>query len=199
MQQKQHLFGLNRYTIGLAILLLLAIASSIAIILLPGKETDATTTKQTPIATTVTSEFSFKGATNWRQGPSNKTSMALFYNVHDCFIGVEHKAGAVEIARELQKITEMRTADGDVATALPAAQPTIQTKDGAQQYELHQYAVTGADGGASETYSAQAFGYLPMASGYLEVEAYCDGTEYLPAILPALEAITFQSDGVDKR
>jgi hypothetical protein len=135
------------------------------------------------------SRFSFAGAPEWRKGPSNKTSMALFHG-HDCFVSAEYKPGTVEVSAELEKIKTSLTDMGYTVTTGVTLTNTLQTDQGSKEYELHQYSVTGA-GSAGQVKGGQEYGYLQLSDGYVQIEGHCDSADQLPSTIPALLAIKF--------
>ena len=71
--------------------------------------------------------FSFTGATGWRQGPTNETSMALFGNERKdktsaCFTSIEYHHGTIDVQSEVQKMTEDSNSLGNTITEI-ATQP----------------------------------------------------------------------------
>ena len=191
MKQKHNRIRLNRYTAGLLIFLVVAGASAVVVILY--NRTDAAPAVRPTVGTAVPSQFSFSGTPNWRQGPTNKTSMALFHNIRDsCFTSVEHKTGTVDAGAELQKTQASLTSEGYTITPGSTQTLTMQTNTGSKQYELQQSAVT-TPAGASTLMGGQEFGYLQLTNGYLKIYGYCETAEELSATIPALQAIKFDS------
>lgn len=188
MPQNHKHFILNRY--GAGILLFLVIAAVSAVVITKYNHTDAAPSSKSGVGAAVPSQFSFMGTAGWWQGATNKTSMALFHNPHDCFTSIEHKMGIVDAAAELQKTQASLTNDGYMVTPGGVQTLTIQTKTGPQQYELHQSSVA-TSAGAQPLEGGQEFGYLQLSNGYLKVMGYCDTADELPATLPALQAIKF--------
>lgn len=134
------------------------------------------------------SRFSFTGTDGWRQGPTNGTSMALFQNGQGCFASVEYKKGMVDVAAEREKQQSNDAKVGVTSTQIGSLAVTLQSDDGQKQYQLHQYSASGEVAG-QKIKGGQAFGYLQLTDGYLEVEAHCDTADQLPSTIPALRAI----------
>lgn len=190
MKQKISLIKFNKYTIGSSIFI--AIAAISTVVILPHNHTEAASPAKPAVGAAVPSQFKFTGANGWWQGATNKTSMALFHKTDGCFTSVEHKSGMVDTAAELQKQYDMQTRGGYTVTPGNTQTLTIQTVAGQEKYDLHQSSVTGTgDGGKVK--GGQEFGYVQLPSGYIKVMGYCDTPDQLPATLPALQAIKFDS------
>lgn len=191
MEQEPKHHVINRYTIGVSIILIAAIAAA-TILVLKHNLVEAAPSKP-PIGAAVPSQFSFAGAGGWWQGATNHTSMAVFHRVEDgCFVSAQHKSGAVNGTAEIQKANATLSSQGYIV--LPASTQTLmlQTNDGPRQYDLVQSSVT-SPSGVSKVMGGQEFGYLQLADGYLYIMGYCDTAAELPATIPALQAITFDS------
>ena len=191
MQQKHYHFKLNRYTTGTLVLLIIAVVSAVLVIQL--NRTDAAPAVKPAIGAAVPSQFSFNGAIDWRQGPTNKTSMALFHNISDsCFTSAEHYLGTVDVGTELQKSQTSLMSQGYTVTPGSTQTLTIQTNTGPQKYELQQSSVT-TPAGASKILGGNELGYLQLTNGYLKIYGNCETAEELSATIPALQAIKFDS------
>lgn len=188
-QDKSHLI-LNRYAVGILATLII-VAASVAIAT-RHNHTNAAPIPKSSLSGPVQSQFSFSAnsAPNWRKGPSNKTSLALFYNPYDCFTSVEYKSGTVNIAAELRKSQVDLDGSGYTSTPGTILPVTLRTDTGRQQYKLQQYIVTGT-GSLGKPYGGHEFGYLQLSGGYVKIEGYCDTVTHLSATIPALEAIKF--------
>ncbi|MEO6761606.1 MAG: hypothetical protein ABI220_04505 [Candidatus Saccharimonadales bacterium] len=195
MKQKLVHKIINCYTLsGLAILVIAAVLFTV--FTMKHSTTNAALTPKTNSQlaqkTPGNPQFSFDstGVTGWKQGPRDKISMALFYHPTDCFISVEHKSGTVDVAAALSKLETGWTGSGNAASEVGTPKVTLQTNSGQQQYDLHQYSITGPEG-ASKLYSGEEFGYIQLDNGYIKIEGYCKPGDQLPATIPALEAIKF--------
>ena len=189
MNQKHNRIRLNRYTVG--ILVFLVVTATCAVVVMRHNRTDAGPAVKPAVGAAVPSQFSFSGTPNWRQGPTNKTSMALFHNIRDsCFTSTEHYAGTVDAAAELQKAEASLTSRGYTVTPGSTRTLTIQTNTGPQQYELKQSSVI-TPSSASKLMGGQEFGYLQLTNGYLKIYGYCETAEQLAATIPALQAVKF--------
>lgn len=91
---------------------------------------------------------------------------------------------------ELQKSEDGLVSAGYTTTPGSILAVTLQTGTGEQQYQLHQYSVTGT-GSAGKPYGGHEFGYLQLPKGYIKVQGWCDTTEHLAATIPALQAVKF--------
>jgi len=134
--------------------------------------------------------FSFTGATDWRQGPSNETSMALFgkaraNSTSACFVSAEYKPGIVDIAAALQEQQDFFKVTGGTMTQIATVTNTLQTSDGEKQYELRQYTV---DGGNEKVMGGLELGYLQLKDGYIKLDGHCETVEELVTTIPALQA-----------
>ena len=186
MIQKQKHSILNRYTIG--ILLLLVAAAISALVVTKHNRTDAAPSLKPGIGAAVPSQFSFAGTIGWWQGATNKTSMALFHNGDSCFTSVQHINGTADIAAELQKLQVSQAGEGGTATPGAVLAATLQTKSGPEQYELHQYTLTNP---GMDILHGLELGYLQLPGSYVKIEGHCDTADELSATIPALQAITF--------
>lgn len=155
----------------------------------PDTSSPATSTVNTP-SQTDSSRFSFSGAPNWRKGPSNATSMALFHT-NGCFTSLEYKTGVVNPVTALEKI------QADLVsmnyTVSPGGTVTTSLKTDGQdlQFQLNQYSVTGK-GSGGEVKGGQEFGYLQLTKGYIEVKGFCDTADLLSTSAEALQAVEYK-------
>ncbi|HET6622481.1 MAG TPA: hypothetical protein VFG56_00935 [Candidatus Saccharimonadales bacterium] len=179
----------GRYTV-IILALLAIIATVFAVVVTERGGGEAASSAAPESSETHEPRFLFGGATGWRKGPSNETSLALFGPNHDCFASVQYKDGSIAADKaERQKTDKYFSDRGYVATTIDTAPMTMRTTDGQQNYELHQSAVA-TPAGADKVKGGQEFGYLQLSSDhYLFVEGYCDTAEQLPTTIPALKAI----------
>lgn len=191
MEQKCERRAVNRYTIVISLVFVMAIAAA-TVLILKHSLVEAATPKP-PVGAAVPSKFSFAGVDGWWQGATNHTSMAVFHRTDGCFVSGEYKSGTVNAVAEIQKSNATLSSQG--YTILPIATKTlmIQTSDGPQKYDLEQFSVASPSGG-SKVMGGQEFGYLQLSDGYLYIMGYCDTPEQLPATIPALNAMTFNSE-----
>jgi len=192
MQQKHKLSIFNRYTVGTLAVLIIAAAIYSVLVIKPG--THDTTAPTKPVTGAATpSEFTFTGAAGWYKGPTNKTSMALFSDDqdHSCFTSIEHKTGTVNVTAKLQNQHDDLSASGGTMTPVDTPTATIVTKTGTQQYELHQFSLTG--GSDAQLMGGLELGYLQLAAGegYLVMQGHCNTADQLPTTIPALQAYRF--------
>jgi len=154
--------------------------------------TDAAPPLKPKIGTAVPSEFKFTGATDWWQGATNKTSMALFHTLQDgCFVSVQYKTGSIAADQtNFQKTEDQLTSAGHVITPVATKVMTVQTNSGSKQYQLQQSSVTSPTG-TSQVLGGQEFGYIQLSNGYLYIEGYCNASTELASTIPALQAVTF--------
>lgn len=150
-----------------------------------------------PIAkTSIDSDFSFTGTSDWRQGPMNQTSIALFSNdtTSSCFVSAEFKQGPADISGRLSAIkTQLAALGGKYTTAeLETKTLTMHTPSGQKQYDLHQLAVTTLPG-AEKVMGGQQYGDIQLESGHIEVMGQCNDPENLLGNIPALQAIKFDT------
>lgn len=187
MKQKHNRLSLSRYTVGMLAILIVVVAACSAV----GIEHNITEAAPSvkPAAVTVKPLFSFAGASGWWQGATNQTSMALFHSAEDCFTSVEYKSGTVDASTELQKTKTLLTSMGYAVTLDNTQSLALHVSaDSKQQYQLHQYAVTGA-GSAGKVEGGQEYGYLQLSSGYVKIEGNCDNPTELTSTIPALQAV----------
>jgi hypothetical protein len=146
------------------------------------------------------SMFSFAGATDWRMGPRNGTSMALFGKrdadgMSPCFTSVLYTPGSIDIATKLEQTESlaMGTGDGSTTTTPLGTQTlTMQTTEGKRQYSLDQFKVASPPG-QDHLMEGQEFGYLQLTNGYIKITGNCETADGLTTTIPALQAITFDS------
>lgn len=188
MKQGQRHNVVNRYTVSTLIVLILAV---LAFVVLSTRDNSVASSAPQEVSSTKPTEsmFSFIGASGWRQGPTNETSMALFHG-HDCFTSVEYKIGTVDVTAELDKIQSNLKSMDYVSESTATLTTTLRFGAGQEQYQLHQYSVTGT-GSAGPVKGGQEFGYLQLTNGYLKIEGYCDTVGQLPVTIPALQAIIY--------
>lgn len=139
------------------------------------------------------SMFAFTGADNWRKGPSNKTSIALFNNADTggespCFASTEYYEGAIDVTVELQKNQQTLRNSGYEVTPFSTKTLAMRTPGGDRQYELHLSSVASPDG-LHKVMGGNALGYLQLLDGYLKIYGNCNKAEELPRVFPALEAV----------
>lgn len=187
MNQKNKHTMINRYTLGISAILIGAVVTY-GVLSFKNSTTEAASPKSDTTQSTE-SYFSFTGTDGWRQGPTNKTSMALFHG-HDCFVAVEYKDGTVDVTAEIDRIQAGLVKMGYTSLAGAVLTVPSQSSEGHQQYRLHQYSVAGS-GSTGQIKGGQEFGYLQFQDGYVEVEGYCDTADQLPTTLPALKAVKF--------
>jgi hypothetical protein len=188
MAYKQKRYGLShRSVVGLLILAILL--SFTGVFVLGHTLTEAVAPKPV-IMPPVISQFSFTGASDWTQGPSNNTSMALFESGGDCFVSIQLKTGVVDAPSELQKQQALLTTQGYTVTQGPTKSISIQTSSGNQHYTLYQSSVA-TPAGDSDLEGGQEFGYLQLSTSYLYLQGYCNTASQLPGTISALEAFRF--------
>lgn len=138
-------------------------------------------------------EFSFDSsvATTWRQGPTDKVSMAIFDKdeTTGCWMSIEHKSGIVDEAAELKKIEANWPNAGLSATKYADVPMILKTKKGDVSYTLHQYSAVSTTG--EKALGGQEFAYFKLPNGYAKVQGYCSEVEKLATMTPALQAVTF--------
>jgi hypothetical protein len=188
-----HFTRKHHITLSLGILIAIAMAGSF-IFVNEHNHTDAAPSLKPKVGAAVPSEFKFTGAINWWQGATNKTSMALFHTLQDgCFVSAQRKTGTIATDQaSFQKTEDQLMTAGHTITPVATQTMTIQTDSGSRQYQLQQSSVT-SPAGTSQVLGGQEFGYLPLSSGYLYIEGYCNTSAELAATIPALQAVTFNS------
>ena len=154
------------------------------------KHTDAAPKAVEKTGAAVPSEFKTKGVDGWWQGATNKTSMVLFQNSHDCFVSAQHDAGSVDIPIQLEKQRKLMTDAGYTFTELPTIPMTIQTSSGQLAYDLYQFAAD-APANADPIMKGQAYGYIPLTNGYIKVFTDCNTPEQLPSTITAFQSLLF--------
>lgn len=151
--------------------------------------TDVAAVTEEPGVNITSSRFTFSGVNDWRQGPTNKTSMVLFYG-HDCFVLAKYDAGSIDIDAALEKHRDNLTSTGYNISLLATRSIDVDVSGKVKQFELNQYDA-GGNGGAGKIKEGQELGYLQLSDGYIEIEGYCDTADQLPSTISAIEAIRF--------
>jgi len=166
------------------------VVAACGVVALRRNHTDAAASMKPGIGATVPSQFSTSGTPGWWQGATNKTSMALFQNTHDCFVSVQYYGGTVDAASELQKLSASQAGTGGSSTPSATLPMTLQTSSGQRQYDLHQYSLTSGDGEA--LMRGLELGYVQLAGGYVKVEGHCNTPDQLAATTSALQSVMFK-------
>ncbi len=186
MKSKDRKLKLGRNSI-FGLILILIIAATVV----TSMHKDAALAPEIKTAADVSvSKFSFLGSSGWTQGPTNRTSLALFKIDHECFTSVEYKSGIVNANDELHKTETSLAGSGYIVSKGVTIPATIKTTTGTINYDLHQYSVSGT-GNGGQLYGGQEFSYIPMDSGFIKVQGYCDASEQLPSTISSLQAIKF--------
>lgn len=184
---KQHFSVRSRPS--LIVVSVLIVASIVAAGIMYARRSDAeATTSVKPAAKAIQSQFSFSGATGWRKGPANATSLALFSDDRSCFTSMEYKAGTIDVAATLQKQQDDLATSGVVVSQGGPVEASMQTNATTQRYELHQYSLSG---GSEKLMGGLALGYIQLPKGYIEVQGHCNTAEQLPTVIPALQAYRY--------
>lgn len=109
----------------------------------------------------------------------------------DCFVMAFYQKGAINIPETLDKRRSgMIPADKspDILTQTAAPLRTIDTPEGAKEYQYYQY-----DLDLPQIQRGNAFGFIPLSDGYIEVRGICALADQLPTTQQALTAIKLQS------
>jgi hypothetical protein len=141
------------------------------------------------------SKFSFTGSTDWRKGPSNDTSMALFGKTRTdgtsaCFTSIEYKTGTIDVQAELQKVISDFNKSGGTMTEMATVPAVLRTTNGDEQYNLHQFNAVSASKD-NKVMSGVEVGYVQLDGGYVKVSGNCETFDELPSTIPALQAYKF--------
>lgn len=184
----------KKLIVYLTVLFIIVIASAVAVLLIRNK-TEASTTPGIPARQI--SMFKFTGAENWRQGPANKTSMALFNSTDPkgespCFTSTEFYNGDIDEKAQLLKSRKSLKKSGHTVKSLGTKTLSIRTNTGNKKYTLHLSQVSSPKG-TIEIMGGNAIGYLQLSNGYLKIYGNCNSAEDLPNIYPALQAVTMNS------
>ncbi|HET8690044.1 MAG TPA: hypothetical protein VFL81_01245 [Candidatus Saccharimonadales bacterium] len=137
-------------------------------------------------------QFTFSGVQNWREGPVNATSIALFHESNGCFVSVEHGSGTIATDKANRQKTEIYLSDHRYKTeSIGTETLTMQANDSAQEYKLHQSRVT-TPAGQYKVKGGEEIGYISLAdNSYIKAEGHCSNADQLPTTIPALQAIRF--------
>lgn len=107
----------------------------------------------------------------------------------ECFVRAFYMKGSVDVEAAVnEKMTGMVKGEKDTSAVKQVAktQQTMKTSEGVKEYILHHY-----DLNLGDAYKGNAFGFIPLNSGYIEVRSICKQTERLPGTFVALAAISF--------
>ncbi len=187
MTQKQ-----KRYLVSsLGVIFVVALGAISAVLLTKHSQAEAATKAVAQQALTITPKFSFTGTPDWRQGPSNETSMALFHTGNNgCFVSAEYNTGVIDEISALQKSLDAFTTTGYAVTPSSTQAMSMSSNTGQLHYQLHQYSVK-ATSSTPPAMEGNEFGFITLNSGYIKVEGHCDNTAALPATISALQALKF--------
>lgn len=179
----------RKVVLGLIIISVISLGGISSYVLLRNNSVQAVADINTEVAASV---FTFTGATDWRPGPSNETSMAVFGKAREngtsaCFVSMEYKTGIVDETAELQKNQKIMNEGGRTVTALGMQILTLRTAQGDKQYNLHQFKVT-SPAGAGQLMEGTEIGYLQLSDGYIKIIGNCNTAEELPTTVLALQA-----------
>ena len=195
-------FPLNRYGVGVLLLMIIVVATGCILILNHKKTADAAKSNSAP-AKEVVSMFSFGGASGWTKGPTNGTSMALFHTgIDGCFVSAEYKTGTIDPAAAVQQWSSQAASDGHAATEVAAKDMTIKTNTGVKNYTLHEFNLAGDEdhNAASPLMTGVDLGYLPLSKGYIKFTGDCNTADELPPTLDVFMSYKFdQSKYLAKR
>jgi hypothetical protein len=163
-------------------------AIAITFIAIPGQHGNkvdaAGPTKKAPA-----SMFTFDAskATEWHLGPTNQTSIALFFNKGDCFTSIGYNPGQVDdTAQNTQAIATMK-GQGNADVTVTNQSLVLHANTGDIPYTLHLYSSTS---GQSSYYQYQEAAYVNETGHYYSITGYCKVGSNLTATIDALNAIS---------
>jgi hypothetical protein len=190
---------LNKFTVTATVVVVFATVAAVSLYISNRDPVEASTSaanSDLPQKTPGTPMFSFDvaKASDWRQGPTDKVSMALFGEARAdktsaCFTSVQYKTGTVDADAELQKQQRDYNVTGGSMALLGSVTSTLQTVGGEKSYDLRQYAVESSDD--LKVMGGLEIGYLQLGNGYIKVDGHCEAAEELNSTIPALKAIRF--------
>lgn len=182
----------KRYIATVLVLLAVGAVTATGAFVLHNNRTQAAVAKKQPVGAAVPSKFSTAGVSGWWQGATRETDMALFENNHHCFTSVQYNKGTVDIAAGLKKATTSQPGLEFTATASPVLQLILQTNDGPQRYDLHQYTLA-MPGSSEPLMHGLELGYVQLNGFYIKLEGHCNEPDQLADTLPALQSIKFDA------
>lgn len=194
MNQKHKHFKLNRYIVSTFVLIVVLAGSYFGIMIKQNRNVTAAPIKRAA-TTEVKSQFKFKGARQWRQGPTRITDMALFHDIQDsCFTSIQHKTGSIDAEKnKREKDNAGLVSNGYTVKSGTALTVTLETNIGLKSYQLQQFDVT-TPVNREKVLGGLEFGFLPLSENdYIFVEGHCQTSEQLEATIQALQAIEFDS------
>lgn len=188
----------NKFTVTVTIFVVAAMVAIISLYIsqkAPVEASTAAVNTELPQKTPGTPLFSFDASkvSAWRQGPTDKVSMAAFHDTNDCFVSVQYKPGEVDAATEIQKKQDVLRSSGYASTPGSVLALGLEAGAGMQQYQLRQFSVTSAPG-SNKVKGGQEFGYVQLTDGYVKVEGWCDEPAQLPSTISVLQAISFKEE-----
>lgn len=107
-----------------------------------------------------------------------------------CFVSVAYTPGnsldpEVMVAERIKRDTNF---DGVSAREVGVREAKMMTSSGVKNYRIHLFDI---DQAGDEYKRGNAFGYLSLEGGYVEVQSVCQEASQLGETLPALQAIQF--------
>lgn len=136
--------------------------------------------------------FSFTSTPDWRQGPTNETSMALFSKARTdgtsaCFTSAELKSGDVDVNAEMDELQKNLSYTGGRATLSISTPSVLRTSQGDKPYELRKYKIDGGNG-SKNAMKGLAVGYVQLKDSYIKLSGHCETSDDLSSIAPALQS-----------
>lgn len=108
----------------------------------------------------------------------------------NCFVMAFYQNGAINIPETLEKRRSgMVPADksSDILTQVAAPLRTMLTPEGTKEFQYYQY-----DLDLPQVQRGNAFGFIPLSNGYVEVRGICSVADELPTTHEALTALSLQ-------
>jgi len=136
--------------------------------------------------------FSFIGTPDWRQGPTNETSMALFSKARSdgtsaCFTSAEFKNGIVDTTAEMADLQKNLDTTGGHTALLSVIPSVLHTNQGDKPYQLREHEIDSGNG-SKDAMKGLAVGYVQLKDSYIKLSGHCETSDQLSLIAPALQS-----------
>ncbi len=109
-----------------------------------------------------------------------------------CFVMYAFKEGTINIDQALIERKKSVISNNDKLSVEDYAPQSIAmaTSEGSKTYVLYQYSIIGSPG--TNISRGLALGYVPLKSGYVEVQGICEEANQLPDALKVYPAVSFE-------
>lgn len=138
------------------------------------------------------SVFSFKGADGWRMmplldtnSPDDTKRLLLLDDNEVCTILLLERTGTIDVSKKIADQQAVAKSYEGESTPLELKQLMMRINGSSKGYELHQFEKRSGAG--------LSYGYIPLSSTYIDINANCKTSDKLPSIVDALETVEYKS------